>query len=156
MNIKDRIEKLEALIPKINPLENLTKAELEERLFLTWQRLYESGFVMGEEHLKVLCWMPRLRQFTKAGEQQWPNDSNHRLSVFSGFIARTIGQSLPNQERINLIFGLGWRGVEIPPDDIEWMMTESEHLDLGDEGPWLHEYMEGSGLSNGSTVKIQP
>jgi len=63
---------------------------------------------------------------------------------------------LPNQERINFIFGLGWRGVEIKPDHIEWMMTESATLDLGDEAPWLREYMEGSGLSNGSTVKIQP
>jgi hypothetical protein len=61
-----------------------------------------------------------------------------------------------NKERIDLIFCLGCRGVEIPPDDIEWMMIESEHIDLGEEAPWLREYLEGSGLSNGLTVKTQP
>jgi hypothetical protein len=160
MNIKDRIKKLEASMPKVvSPLENLTEAELEEQIFLIWQRLYGSGIAMGEEHLKALCWMPRLRQFVKVGEQPWLFDSNHRLDVFSGFRQRTYNLSLPNpehQERIDLIFRLGCRGVEIPPSEIEWMMTESATLDLGDESPWLREYMEGSGLSKGSTVKIQP
>ncbi len=159
MNIKDRVEKLEALRPKVvSPLKNLTETELKEEMFLIWQKLYESGFVMGAEHLYALCRMPRLRAFANAEKRHWLHDSNHRMNVFHGFIARTIGRSLPNQERINYIFGLGWRGVEIPPDEIQWMMTESTHLDLGDETPWLLEYMEGSGLSsfNGSTVKIQP
>jgi len=154
--LRDRVEKLEASRPKVNPLENLTGAELKEQIFLIWQKLYESGFVMGEEHKVELCRMPRLRKFAKADERHWLNDYNHRIDVFHGFIKRTKGQSLPNQERINLIFGLGWRGFEIKPDHIEWMMNESEHHDLGDEAPWLREYLEGSGLSNGSTVKTQP
>ncbi len=159
MNIKDRVEKLEASKPKaVSLLDNLTEAELEEEIFLVWQKLHEAGVSMGDEHLALFCKMPRLRQFANVEERHWLHDSNHRMSVFHGFIARTIGRSLPNQKRIDFIFGLGWRGVEIKPHDIEWMMTESTHLDLGDETPWLLEYMEGSGLSsfNGSTVKIQP
>ena len=69
MNLKDRIEKLEASMPKINPSANLTEAELKEKIFLIWQKLYESGFVMGEEHKVELCRMPRLRKFEKADER---------------------------------------------------------------------------------------
>ena len=155
-SLKARIEKLEASRPKVNPLENLTEAELKERIFLICQKLYEAGLAMGEENLVLLCRMPRLRKFAKAEEQPWLKDYNHRLDVFSGFRQRTYNLSLPNpehQERIDLIFRLGCRGVEIPPADIEWIINESANLDLGDEAPWLREYLEGSGLSTGSTVK---
>ena len=66
--------------------------------------------------------MPKCRQFAKS--EPWLEDRSHRLGVFLEFRQRTINQSLPNQQRVDEIFGLGWRGIEIQADEIEWVITE--------------------------------
>jgi hypothetical protein len=81
---------------------------------------------------KMLYRLPKCRQFFK--NEPWFDDRNYRLDDFLGFRQRTINQSLPNQERVDYIFGLGWPGLEIPTDEIEWVITELQGFNWGDEG----------------------
>jgi hypothetical protein len=37
---------------------------------------------------------------------------------------------------------LGWRGIEIPVEDIEWVIAELKDFDLDDESPWLRGYLK--------------
>ena len=141
MNIKERLAKLEKSYPKINPLKDLTDEELEHKAFLLCQKASDEG--IDWDMTNVVLNFPKCRQFAKS--EPWLDDRNHRLDVFLGFIQRTINQSLPNQEKVNYILGLGWRGLEIPADDIKWLVSELQGFDLGDEGPWLLGYLEHSG-----------
>ncbi len=44
------------------------------------------------------------------------------------------------------MFGLGWRNVPIPKDDIELTLKALHDADLGGETPWLNGYLENSGI----------
>jgi len=50
-------------------------------------------------------------------------------------------------KRIEGIFGLGWRGVDIDSNDIKWILNQLKGVDLGEETPWLRGYHEHSGKS---------
>jgi hypothetical protein len=142
MNIKDRLAKLEKSKPKVSPFEHLTMAELKQELFLIYQQSYKNGIELDDTD--ILLRSPKCRKFFTKGEP-WLNDYNHRLDVFLEFRQRAFDQSFPNQQKIDDLFCLGWRGLKIPTEDIKCLIAELQGFDLGDEGPWLRGYLERSG-----------
>jgi len=141
--LKSRIEKLEKSIPVKNPLADLTIEELNDRIFDFYQDVSHKGI---EPDLETLLTNPKCRQFCKEG-LPWVMDRNHRLSVFLKFKQILLKLEIPNKERIETTFNLGWRGVEISPDDCDWLEKELIDIDMGEEKPWLRGYLEYSGKS---------
>ena len=138
--LKNRIKKLEAYNPPIDPLAGLTEEELHDKMFSICQSLHEIGI---EPMSKVALMFPKCRKFYSG--TPWLLDHNHRLDAFQQFKGIIINQALPNQERIDEILNFGCRNIEIHKKEIDWLVTELEGVDMGEEKPWLRDYLEQSG-----------
>jgi len=141
--LKSRLEKLEKSVPIKNPLADLTIEELNEEMFLLCQRQYDSGI---QPDLKTVITNLKCKQFYKEGTP-WVMNRNHRLSVFLKFKQILLKLEIPNKERIEALLNLGWRGVKINPDEIDWLEKELIDIDMGEEKLWLRGYLEYSGQS---------
>ena len=140
--LKNRIKKLEAIQPeKESTLAYLTDEELDEAIFDSCKVLHDNG---DEIDSAVSLTNIKCRQFFNS--EPWLKDANHRIDVFNKFIKAAIEQTLP--EKIKAVFGLGWRNVPIPKQDIELTLKVLHDADLGEEAPWLKGYLENSGVSN--------
>jgi len=142
LSVKNRIEKLEKSIPVKKPFSDLTLEELKEEMFLLCKRLYNSNGT--EPDSETVLTNPKCRQFYTRGTP-WVMDRNHRLSVFLTFKQILLKLEIPNKNRIEAILNLGWRGVEIKPEDIDWLVGELIGVDMGEEKSWLRGYLENSG-----------
>ena len=140
-SLKSRIIKLEKSIPIKKSLAELTIEELNDKIFIFYQSMSDK---CKEADTDILLTTPKCRQFYKKG-MPWVMNRNHRLSVFLKFKQIMLKLEMPNEERIESIFNLGWRGVEIHADDIDWLLTELIDIDMGEEKPWLKSYLEYSG-----------
>ena len=139
--IESRLKKLEAVQPrKDNELRSLPMEELYEGLYQECKAIHESGAELNPRYALLSA---RCREFSS--DEHWVMDRNHRLSVFLKFKQIMLKLEMPNEERIESIFNLGWRGVEIHADDIDWLLTELIDIDMGEEKPWLKSYLEYSG-----------
>jgi len=139
--LRSRVDKLEKSIPIKNSLVDLTIEELNEKLFLLCQRMFGRGI---EPSLEILLTNPKCREFYK-GRTPWVMNCNHRLCVFLKFKQIILKLEIPNKERIEAIFNLGWRGVEINSNEIDWLVAELTDIEMGEEKPWLSGYLEYSG-----------
>ncbi len=139
--LKNRIEKLEKSIPVENLFADLTLEELHGEMFLLCQNMHNKGM---EPDSETVLTNPKCRQFYKSGTP-WVMDRNHRLSVFLKFKQIILKLEIPNKEQIESILNLGWRGIEINCDDIDWLVVELMDIDMGEEKPWLSGYLENSG-----------
>ena len=142
MTLKGRLNKLEASQPKKeNSLAHLTDEELDAEMFASCKKLAVKG---AEIDLRAALYCIPVRElFT---DEPWTRDTNHRISVFQAFLGIASKQNLP--EKIQAVFGLGWRNVSIPNDDIELTLKALHDTNLGDEAPWLESYMKCSGVVN--------
>ena len=140
--LKNRIKKLEAIQPeKDNSLAHLTDDELNEVHYLNCKAIHEKG---GELEPHNALWSVRCQEFF--ADEPWLKMANHRISVFQEFLGIAHKQSLP--EKIIAVFGLGWRNIAIPKEDIELTLKVLHDADLGGEAPWLKGYLEHSGVIN--------
>ena len=138
--LENRIKKLEASKPELNPLAELTYEELKNEMFSICQKMHELGMEIEPE---IAITNSKCRQFFTG--TPWVMDHNHRLGVFFDFKGIILGQDLPNQQRIESILNLGWGNNEIDSKDIDWLVAELNDVDLGEESPWLKGYLEHSG-----------
>ena len=139
-SLKNRLKKLEAYNPPIDPLAELTEEEVYDKMFSVCQSLHEIGI---EPISKIALMSPKCRKFFTG--TPWLLDHNHRLDVFLQFKGIIINQALPNKERIEAILNLGWRNIEINKKEIDWLVSELEGVDMGEEKLWLRDYLELSG-----------
>ncbi len=138
--LKNRLKKLETLIPdRENSLTHLTDEELDAEMFTSCKKLAAEGV---EIDLRAALYCIPVREFFT--DEPWTRDTNHRISVFQKFLGIAHKQNLP--DKIKDIFGLGWRNVPIPPKDIKLVREVLHDVDLGDETPWLKQYLENSGV----------
>jgi hypothetical protein len=140
MNLERRITTLEKSSPKHNPLADLSDEELKAEMFKVCQRLHAAGVPIDK---KTLVKVPKCRQFSD--EAVWVKDRTHRLGVFLQFKGIVFKHSLPNHDRIISILNQGWGDDPIHADDKEWLVSQLSGIDLGEEGPWLKEYLDYSG-----------
>ena len=140
--LKNRIKKLEAALPKEDLPPPLTGEEIEEALFQECKTLHEVSVELDPQYalLNVRC-----REFYN--DEHWIKNRNHRLDVFLKYRQAILDLELPNKERIGYILGLGWHGVDIDSSDVIWLVNELKGVDMGEETPWLKDYLEHSGES---------
>ena len=141
--LNNRLKKLESAQLRNKELPpSLTEEELDDALFQECKTLYEMGVELNLQYalLNVRC-----REFFS--DEHWVNNRNHRLSVFLKFKQAILDLDLPNKERVEDVLNLGWRGVDIDSNDIDWLVNELKGVDMGKETPWLKGYLEQSGVS---------
>ena len=142
MTLKGRLNKLEALQPeKENSLAHLTDEELDAEAFTLCKKLAVKGVQID---LRAALYCIPVREFFT--DEPWTRDANHRIGVFQEFLGVAHKQNLP--EKIIAVFGLGLRNVPIPEKDIDLTLEVLRDANLGEETPWLKEYLENSGVVN--------
>jgi hypothetical protein len=140
MNLERRITTLERSVPKHDPLSVLSDEELKTEMFKTCQRLHAAGLPIDK---RTLVGVPECRQFSD--EPVWAQDRTHRLDVFLKFKRVVFEHNMPNQSRIISILNQGWSDQKISINDKDWLLSAFDGIDLGEEGPWLKEYLDYSG-----------
>ncbi len=146
--LKTRVVRLEQMLPH-NPFANWTEEEMREELFLICQKLHEDhddipiGLIMANK---------KCRQFVD--KPVWAMERNFRISAFSDFRRLIFEKSLPNIDRIDSIICFGLLDQKIDQEDQQWLINELANVDLGDEGPWLSDYLNYSGQGNVTIQKI--
>jgi hypothetical protein len=140
MSLQRRITALEKSAPKHDPLADLSDEELQDEMFKVCQRLHAAGLPIDK---RTLVKVPKCRQF--ADEPVWAKDRTHRLDVFLEFKRIVFNRQMPNQDRIISILNQGWGDQRISTEDQDWLLSVFDRIDLGEEGPWLKEYLDYSG-----------
>jgi hypothetical protein len=140
MRLERRLALLEKTTPKQSPYAHLTNEELKAEMFEVSRKLHAQGLPISED---TFLWVPESRQF--ADEASWIKDRNHRLDVFLKFMQIIYQLDLPNHARIASLLGQGWMDYPIEKADRDWLAAELVGVDLGEEGPWLEDYLEHSG-----------
>ena len=138
--LQRRVERLEAIQPeKESSLAHLTDEELDAEIFTCCEKVFANG---GEPDLRVALYNISCRKLFNS--DPWVRDANHRIDVFNKFIKAALDQKLP--KKILAVFKLGQRNVPVSPKDIELTVKALHDADLGEETPWLKEYLENSGV----------
>jgi hypothetical protein len=140
MRLERRLALLEKTSPAQRPYAHLTNEELKAEMFKVSQSLHAQGLPISKD---TFLWVPECRQF--ANEASWLRDRNQRLDVFLKFMQIIYQLDLPNHAYIDSILGKGWLDYPIEKADRVWLVAELAGVDLGEEGPWLQDYLEHSG-----------
>jgi hypothetical protein len=140
MRLERRLALLEKTSPTQRPYAHLTNEELKAEIVENSRKLHAQGLPISEN---TFLWVPESRQF--AIEQSWLKDRNHRLSVFMEFTRIVLMLKLPNSDRIQDIIRQGCLDYPIEKADRDWLVAELAGVDLGEEGPWLQDYLAHSG-----------
>jgi hypothetical protein len=140
MNLRTRLAKIEQSSPRHRPYAHLTDEELKAEIFKVSQQLHAQGLPISEN---TFLRVPESRQF--ANDASWLKDRNHRLDVFLKFMQIIYPLDLPNHGRIDSLLGQGWLDYPIEKADRDWLVAELAEVDLGEEEPWLKEYLKHSG-----------
>lgn len=140
MNLKARLAKIEQRGSTRRPYAHLTDEELKVEIVKISQKLHSQGLPISKN---TFLWVPESRPF--ADEASWLKDRNPRLDVFLKFRQLVYQLDLPNHDRIDSLLSKGYLDYPIEKADRDWLTAALAEVDLGEEGPWLQDYLEHSG-----------